>query len=498
MKHKHGKPLEAAIRIAQKILDRIIFIAFCEDRGLLPEKCIESAYKTLPPFSKVTNPRWQKFLDLFHAIDKGHERFDLKTGYDGGLFEHDDEVDNLQLDDSWTNFFNTIGGYDFRDEVNVEVLGHVFEKSVTELEKMRTRGLFGTEPANGASSAAEPAIKKSPLRKKLGIFYTPAEFTRFIVAETVDRLIKRARRARSTRGLSVEQIEDDSTTPTVAAYWRECLDQLRNVKVCDPACGSGGFLIQAYDVFEHHYQSVIERIIDYEGFDAESLVDEIPDMVLHENLFGVDLSQEAVEITQLALWLRSARRGKTLANLSRNIVCGNSLVADETVDPRAMKWEQVFAPVFNRAERGFDCVVGNPPWERLKLQEREFFAFTAPEIASAVNAATRRRMIAELETANPDLYASYLKAKDLAERTLETVRGSGDFPMTGKGDVNTYAVFAELVRKLVAPHGRVGLLVPSGIATDNTTKEFFADLIESKSLLMLYDFENRVYSGICG
>ena len=117
---QHGKSLDAAIRIAQKILDRIIFVAFCEDRGLLPEQCIEEAYTTIPPFSKVTNPRWQNFLNLFHAIDKGHERLALKTGYDGGLFRHDPEVDDLQLDDSWTNFLNTVGGYDFRKKVTCQ------------------------------------------------------------------------------------------------------------------------------------------------------------------------------------------------------------------------------------------------------------------------------------------------------------------------------------------------------------------------------------------
>ncbi len=139
-----GRSLDEAIHIAQKILDRIIFIAFCEDRELLPEKRIAAAYEQIPPFTKVTNPRWQSFLELFHAIDKGHKSLDLENGYNGGLFRHDPAVDDLQLDDSWTKFFNTIGTYDFRDEINVDVLGHIFEKSVGELKKMRLGGLFVT------------------------------------------------------------------------------------------------------------------------------------------------------------------------------------------------------------------------------------------------------------------------------------------------------------------------------------------------------------------
>jgi len=250
-------------------------------------------------------------------------------------------------------------------------------------------------------------------------------------------------------------------------------------------------LIQAYDVLEEQYQIVVAQIIEHEGYKADSLEDKIPNMILGENLFGVDLSQEAVEITQLALWIRSARPDTTLADLSHNIVCGNSLVTDPDVHARAMTWDRMFAAIFDRAESGFDCVIGNPPWERLKLQEREFFAFSAPEIARAVNAATRRKLIVELERKNPGLHAKYESAKQTAERTLDHVRHSGNFPMTGKGDINTYAVFAELARKIVAPHGRVGLLVPSGIATDHTTKEFFGDLIESQLLVSLYDFENR-------
>jgi hypothetical protein len=128
----------------------------------------------------------------------------------------------------------------------------------------------------------------------------------------------------------------------------------------------------------------------------------------------------------------------------------------------------------------------------LKLQEREFFALSAPDIAGAVNAATRRKLISTLETKNPELFARYQAAQTIAEKTSDHVRESGDFPLTAVGDVNTYMLFAELARRIVAPTGRVGLLVPSGIATDNTTREFFAALIDGKSLEALYDFENRL------
>lgn len=486
---KEGKSLERAIHIAQKILDRIIFVAFCEDRDLLPAKCIEKAYKTLPPFSKVTNPRWRNFLDLFRAIDTGHPDFGLSTGYDGGLFAHDPEVDDLQLDDEWTNFFQSVGTYDFRDEVNVEVLGHIFEKSVAEIEKLRVGGLF----ALGETEKPPSRMRKSAERKRFGIYYTPPDFTSFIVRSTLGSMIEeRLDEVRRRHGLEPRETEADEPSGKLGDYWQDCLDALRAVKICDPACGSGAFLAQAYDVLEQWYTKAVDELILHQGASAEKLEARIPDMILGENLYGVDVSPQAVEITQLALWIRSARRNKTLADLSGNIVWGNSLVGDAAVHPQAMSWESKFEDVFSRPEEpGFDCVVGNPPWERLKLQEREFFALSAPKIAGAVSAAQRRKMIASLEKSNPDLYQRYEKAKGLAERTLAHVRGAGRFPLTAKGDINTYMLFAELARKIVAPRGRVGLLVPSGIATDKTTKEFFAGLMEGKSLISLYDFENK-------
>ncbi|MCI0738744.1 MAG: N-6 DNA methylase, partial [Gemmataceae bacterium] len=408
---KLQKPLDQAIHIAQKIIDRIIFVAFCEDRGLLPERCIHTAYSTLPPFTKVTNPRWRNFLDLFHAIDKGHNDLLLETGYNGGLFRHDDDVDNLQLDDSWTTFFKTIGEYDFRDEVNVEVLGNLFERSISELEKLRQAGLFTPTPSD--SDELAPSMPKSPERKRFGIFYTPLDFTGYIVQHTVGGLVKeRWFEIRQRLGVDPKDLESDQPNPAAKRFWEECFEELKQIKILDPACGSGAFLIQSYDQLEDRYEAVVEQLVFHDGVVAETLFDQIPDLILSENLFGVDLSEQGVEITQLALWLRSARRGKSLADLSQNILRRNCLVSDPAVHSLAMDWKRAFPAVFARPQAAFDCVVGNPPWERLKLQEREFFAFSAPTIAGAVSAARRRQLIDKLRTGNPELFARYTQAKD--------------------------------------------------------------------------------------
>jgi hypothetical protein len=165
------------------------------------------------------------------------------------------------------------------------------------------------------------------------------------------------------------------------------------------------------------------------------------------------------------------------------------------------------------ARGGFDCVLGNPPWERIKLQEEEFFAFRDPRIANAKNKAERGKYIgwleegllyahlenAPLENASPResekrLYAEFIEARRLSEAASafchvrdETSR----YRLTGAGDVNTYALFAETMTKILAPQGRAGFIVPTGIAADDSTKDFFADLTQNGKLVRLYDFENR-------
>jgi len=159
-------------------------------------------------------------------------------------------------------------------------------------------------------------------------------------------------------------------------------------------------------------------------------------------------------------------------------------------DFRFFHWHLEFPAVFAGAKGGFDCVLSNPPWERVKLQEKEFFA-AHPEIPRARNAAERKRRIAALVQEDPPLYASWLSALRRSEGESHLLRASGRYPLCGRGDVNTYAVFAELMRSLISPTGRVGCIVPSGIATDDTTKHFFRDLVERRSLASLFDLENR-------
>ncbi len=139
---------------------------------------------------------------------------------------------------------------------------------------------------------------------------------------------------------------------------------------------------------------------------------------------------------------------------------------------------------------GFDAVLGNPPWERVKLQEQEFFAARAPEIADAKNAAARKKAIAALVDSDPTLLAEFDAAKRQAEAESAFLRTSGRYPLCGVGDVNTYSVFAEHFRGTLSPTGRSGIITPTGLATDATTAAFFADTVSAGRLAAFYDFEN--------
>ena len=189
---------------------------------------------------------------------------------------------------------------------------------------------------------------------------------------------------------------------------------------------------------------------------------------------------ETITGRHLALFLNSA--GSINARLE-----GKANAAAQQY--RFFHWPLEFPDVFEKG--GFDVLLGNPPWERIKLQEKEFFAEHDPAIANAPNAAARKRLIGELPETNPGLYAKYLFALHESEASSKFIRESGRFPLTGRGDINTYSIFSEVIKENMNPYGNAGFVVPTGIATDDTNKYFFADLVENEKLVSLFDFENR-------
>ncbi|MDN5749620.1 MAG: N-6 DNA methylase, partial [Pseudonocardia sp.] len=183
------------------------------------------------------------------------------------------------------------------------------------------------------------------------------------------------------------------------------------------------------------------------------------------------------------------------------------LAADKQL--RFFHWHLEFPEVFAVPDHGgdeasgwtggFSCVAGNPPWERVKIQDKEFFeAKGRDDIVAARTAAIRRRMIQDLQDEDPSLYAEYVTALRGSDGVSHLLRNSGRYPLTGQGDINTYSVFAETFRTIVGPDGAAGIITPTGLATDNTTAPFFADTLRAKRLLAFYDFENeaKIFPGV--
>ncbi|MFM6618855.1 MAG: Eco57I restriction-modification methylase domain-containing protein [Dolichospermum sp.] len=341
---------QVLIEKAQKTLDRILFIAFCEDRGLLPEKTISKAYNN----KDIYHPRpiWENYQAVFRWVDQGNEDPPI-PGYNGGLFQHDPILDQLlDIPDSLCGQLQQLTRFDFDSEVSVDILGRIFEQSITDLEELK------------ADVAKQEFDKKQGKRKKLGVFYTPAYITQYIVQVAIGGYLQKREDQLRERLKIAEFIDTAENQKREIEFWQSYRDEiLVKTRVLDPACGSGAFLIAAFDYFAGQYQRVNDnlRFLKYETL--ENI--ELDKTILSNNLFGVDLSPESVEITKLSLWLKTATQGKTLTYLDDNIKIGNSIINDAKITDLPFNWESEFSQIF--ADGGFDVVIGNPPYIRQEL-----------------------------------------------------------------------------------------------------------------------------------
>jgi hypothetical protein len=191
----------------------------------------------------------------------------------------------------------------------------------------------------------------------------------------------------------------------------------------------------------------------------------------------------------------SSISGITQGHLN-DLAVGRPLSSDLSVEVERLTreyeffhWYLAFPEVF--AKGGFDCISGNPPWERVKIQEKEWFAERSSEIANAPNAALRKQLIEELKVGEPTLHKQFLNDSRKAEGESHLMRNSGRYPLCGRGDINLYAIFAEVFSTLVNDTGRSGSILPCGIATDDTTKHFFQYVVDSRRLNALFGFINE-------
>lgn len=336
----------------QKLLDRFLFICFCEDKGLLEKDFFNTILKKGKDFGSI----FDIFKVFCNWINLGNPKENI-SHFNGGLFKNDDVLNSLNIDNKVFEELKKISDYDFDSDLNVNILGHIFEQSISDIEELKK------------SISGEEFDQKKSKRKKDGIFYTPQYITKYIVENSIKNWLDDKRKELGEEDLPTlnekDYIFDIAKKNYTKNYrkhiefWQQYREAVRNIKIIDPACGSGAFLITAFEFLLNYNKYLDDKIFDLVG--TSDLFSDRTKEILQNNIFGVDLNKESVEITKLSLWLKTADKNKTLASLENNIKCGNSLIDDpEIAGDLAFNWEKEFPEIF--ANGGFDIVVGNPPY----------------------------------------------------------------------------------------------------------------------------------------
>lgn len=491
------------VRLTQRFLDRCIFILFCEDMGrvlryppqLLRDLLIEESQSRFYD-PEGTRP-WDAMRSLFRAMrDGGNFGPHVIDRFNGGLFEEDPELDALHIPakvfcaagqaNAILAFPRTLlyfsGAYNFgltadagTRAISLYTLGRIFEQSITELEIME------------ADADGRLSLNRLSKRRTDGVYYTPEWVVRMIVDQTLG-----ARFDDIKSELGIEDLvpldeaaiaeyrmyrKDRRRTAPAAASWMEFLRDYRfrldRLRIVDPACGSGAFLIQALNRLVEEYRWVVAEQQRIEGNSGLFDQDEFIRSILAHNIYGVDINPESVEITKLALWLHTATPGKPLCDLDRNIRCGNSLVgadfagfyrqrhhtlfeeADENERERinAFDWHTAFHDVFSHG--GFDCVIGNPPY--IKLQH--------------------------FHCAQADVAAYLLEARDPES-------GGPLYASTQTGNFDMYLPFIEKGIRLLRPEGRMGYIAPNVWMVNEYGKAIRRHIHDTRALDRWLDFKS--------
>lgn len=455
------------VRLAQKILDRCLFVFFCEDMGralgyppqLLRDFLIHETKDAY--FDPNGGTIWERLKGLFHAMNDGTAfGKDIINQFNGGLFAPDAELEKLYIPNRifcvqgqgqneaslyshqltllyLSASYNYAAGWaesamrppvdehgdgiidakkDPSKSLGLHTLGRIFEQSITELEILE------------AEADGRPSVNKESKRKRDGVYYTPEWIVEHIVDETL--------------GGRLSEIKTDCGWPPVGSDKlpkKEAIlsyeAAIKEIKIVDPACGSGAFLITSLRYLLDEWRALqelrkqVEKSYTIRKDDEDRLIREI----LRENIYGVDINPASVEITKLALWLHTARGDKPLSSLDEHIRDGNSLIGsdfykgllpytpEEQERINAFDWKQSFSSVFESG--GFDVVVGNPPY--VKLQN--------------------------FRKAHEDM-AEFLKV----DRT-----GSVTYESTQTGNFDLFLPFIEKGIALLNDMGRLGYIAPS-------------------------------------
>ncbi|MBR4690642.1 MAG: N-6 DNA methylase, partial [Bacteroidales bacterium] len=340
----------------QKLLDRLLFIFFAEDSGLLPPNSMVEILRQWEQLKEMDAyvPLYDRIKKYFGYMDTGWQgkKYEI-FAYNGGLFKPDEVLDSIKIsDDILARFTQKLADYDYSTEVDVNILGHIFENSLNEIEEVTAQ----------INAGEAPTVSK---RKRDGVFYTPQYITKYIVENTIGRLCaeKKAEMGINEAEYFADKNRQTATKKRLLAQLTKYREWLLSITICDPACGSGAFLNAALQFLmaEHKLLDEMEAKVT----NSSIVFPDVENSILENNLYGVDINEESVEIARLALWLRTAKPHRKLNSLNNNIKCGNSLISDPAIaGEKAFDWKKEFPQVFEKG--GFDVVIGNPPYVQLQ------------------------------------------------------------------------------------------------------------------------------------
>lgn len=354
---------------SQKLLDRLVFIFFCEDTRLLPYKTVADVVDQADSsFAPEDGQVWRQLLGLFRSIDVGNERRKINA-FNGGLFAVDPVLDKaVTVGDAMLRELLRLESFDFESELDVNILGHIFEQSISDIEETKAKIL------------GEAFDEKKGKRKKDGVYYTPPFITRYIVDRAIGAVLNEWRSELGFEGLDDLTEEDfgsvretkgrhkgNAAVERHRTFLTAYRKRLTTIRVLDPACGSGAFLVAAFDRLLSEIETTNEQIAAISL--GQTTTFDLQRGILRNNLYGVDINGESVEITKLSLWLKTADRSSELTVLDDRIRVGNSIVDDpEAEGKNPFDWKEAFPEVFGpEGPGGFDVVVGNPPYVRQEL-----------------------------------------------------------------------------------------------------------------------------------
>ena len=429
----------------QKLLDRFLFILFAEDRMLLPPNSVRrilSEWENLRDMDAYV-PLYDRFKKYFGYLNTGHQARDFEVfAYNGGLFKPDDILDSVLIDDQL--LFDSCKGlsnYDFESEVDVNILGHIFEHSLSEIEKIEQ------ELAAGLDTVEDPEAVYKSKRKKDGVFYTPRYITKYIVENTIGALCVQKREEMKIVSEDYVPQKRKADTLQLLKNLEEYRQWLLQLTICDPACGSGAFLNQALEFLIDEHQDI--DAMKARLFGDALMMSDVETSILENNLYGVDINQEATDIAKLSLWLRTARKGRKLNDLNSHIKCGNSLIDDPAVaGDKAFNWQMEFPEVF--AKGGFDVVIGNPPYVDIKALEGDIVK---------------------------QIFKSY---------------------KTANNRINLFSVFIEKSIDLLKTAGKFSFIIPSSILTQESYKPLRNLLLSKSRIDSVVRLPNESFGGSAG